>query len=965
MDGALPQLAADTFTVHTNDDPATLAVLANDVFAGYTGPGRITALSFPTAGGTADIAGDGKHVVFRPGADFSGTDTFSYVVDDQFTAQVTVQVVSPLADDTATVYPDGKPQTIDVLANDPFWSGYTAARQISWLSATTLGGTVSIGPDGKSVIYSAPAGLASLASLGEIDHFSYIVDGKYTADVAVTLFDPVPPSQSDLPQNSDPMVFAPTAGFSDWSAYTGAKLVTKAIGSVAGDQVSIAADGRSFTYQPPRDFLGTDTVTYVVDGKFSSSITINMGQVVAADSYAVDVNDPGTPLDVLANDIYYSGSSDSGTHLANLITTVTQPDHGGHVSIMDNGASLLYTPAANFIGTETFTYQANGKYTTTVSIDISRPGHDDFFPGAGGRIVADSRDNVLDVLANDFQRSGSHTITNVGPADSGGTVTISSDGQRLIYTPKPGFIGNEQFFYTVDGQYTANVTINVQSPAADISQVFDPDQEQSYRVDLSPGLRGFVGYSGPGLVTAVSVISGNATVAISPDGADALITGGDYQPLTISYTIDGKYTANVFVSFRWSNYLGSTSVVLDQNLAMQVDVLATAFENGSMAYYLGLPPYQGARVITAAFGAQHGTVSVSPDGKTVIYRSNDDFSGQDTFEYLVDGHELGSATVQVIRRVRDDQDRVTAGSHGNIFPVELNDQLGAGYTGIGRITQVGTAAHGTVSISSDGHSLVYTPTAGYAGADSVTYTVDGHLKATVAITVAAAADNAYPRFANLAALEDWLLANAIQQYSSQFGTGVDPLWFNTTFFASNDLQPRDSLQLAGYSQTNVQVQGVDEADVTEADANYLYVLSGGKLIITQAQSATPLSLVSQTAFDGTAVGMYLSGDRLTIVSQNSGFGGGPFISLRWSSNNSYSSQTIVTVFNVADRSHPLLVQKTVFDGANVDSREIWQPAISGPEPVEQWFRAARAQFDRSLNHVHAGFRWFAAGDQPL
>jgi uncharacterized secreted protein with C-terminal beta-propeller domain len=922
MDGALPQLAADTFTVHTNDDPVALNVLANDVFTGYAGPGVITALSFPTAGGTANISSDGHHVLFRPSADFSGTDTFSYVVDNQFTAQVDVQVVSPLANDTATAFPDGRPHTIDVLGNDPFWSGYTGARQITSLSATTLGGTVSIGPDDKSVIYSAPA---NFAELGQTDHFSYIVDGKYTADVAVSLFDPLAPSQQDVPQNSDPVTIAPAESFDQWPSYAGPQLVTKVVAETPGSSVSISPDGRSILYQPAKDFLGSDTITYVVDGKFSSTISVSVGQVVYPDSYAVDANDPGTLLNVLQNDIYYpSYSPGSSIRIANQITAVTEPDHGGHVSIADNGSQILYTPAANFIGSETFTYQANSRYTTSVTVDVSRPGRDDFFPNGGQTLVADSRSNVLDVLANDFYRAGTHSITSVGTASAGGTVTISPDGQRLLYSPQPGFIGQEQFFYTVDGQYTATVTVNVQSPAADITQQLDPNQEQSYRVDLSPGLRGIVGYTGQGVVTAVSIVSGDAAVTISPDGRGVMITGGNYSPVTVSYTIDGKYTANLFVSFNWSIYLGSSNTVVDQNLASQVDVLANSFEHGPSQYNSNLPPYQGPWLITAVFGAQHGTVSVAPGGKTVIYRSDDDYVGQDTFEYLVDGHELGSASVQVIRHVRDDQYRVNASSQGNVLPVELNDQLGAGYTGIGRITGVGTPVHGTIQISADGHSLVYTPTPGYAGADTVTYTVDGHLKATVTITVAATADSAYPRFASLAALEDWLLQNAIQQYSSLFGTAG----FEFGFAAGGMSMQSDIINngaianSADYSQTNVQVDGVDEADLTEADSNYLYVLSAGKLVITQAQSVTPLSLVSETPFDGTAVGMYLSGDRLTVVSQVTSM---PLISpltSRFLPTAWGNGQTIVTIFNVTDRSHPSLVQKTVFDGTNVDSRQI-------------------------------------------
>ncbi len=422
---------------------------------------------------------------------------------------------------------------------------------------------------------------------------------------------------------------------------------------------------------------------------------------------------------------------------------------------------------------------------------------------------------------------------------------------------------------------------------------------------------------GEGLITAVSIVSGSATATISPDGKAMLLTSDDFSTVQISYTLDGTYTANATIAFRHSRFLGWFNTVVDQNQASPLDVLAVApwqhFLNQQMFVY------QGPRLITAAFGAQHGTLSIAADGKSVIYHPDQDFVGSDSFRYLVDGQELATGYVHVIRRVRDDRYRVDAASQDNVLPVTVNDQLGGGYTGIGLITEVAAPVHGTAQISADGRKLLYTPAAGFTGVDSVQYTVDGHLRATVEITVAADTPSAFPRFDTLSALEEWLLANAVERYGYLFGSPV-----NTWAYSDGSIQLLSNA-LSGHSETNVQVAGVDEADLTENDGNFLYVLSGGKLVISRAQPGDLLAVFSETPVEGTPIGMYLDGDRLTVVSRSDTFS--PFqpspsqwLPQPWSGRN--TGEIIVTVFDVSDRGAPLVVQKTKLDGAYLDSRKI-------------------------------------------
>jgi hypothetical protein len=68
---------------------------------------------------------------------------------------------------------------------------------------------------------------------------------------------------------------------------------------------------------------------------------------------------------------------------------------------------------------------------------------------------------TIDVLANDSASSGALTLASAGPAGHG---SVQIDAGRLVYTPAPGFFGDDGFSYTVradDGGATATALVSV------------------------------------------------------------------------------------------------------------------------------------------------------------------------------------------------------------------------------------------------------------------------------------------------------------------------------------------------------------------------------------------------------------------------------------------------------------------------------------------------------------------------
>jgi len=91
-----PAAVDDVLEVRNGGLSYTIDVLAND-----TGPfdDPLTIKSFPTAPSHGDVSTDGAVVTYTPGSDFTGTDSFTYLIQDSFnltsTATVTINVTNP------------------------------------------------------------------------------------------------------------------------------------------------------------------------------------------------------------------------------------------------------------------------------------------------------------------------------------------------------------------------------------------------------------------------------------------------------------------------------------------------------------------------------------------------------------------------------------------------------------------------------------------------------------------------------------------------------------------------------------------------------------------------------------------------------------------------------------------------------------------------------------------------------
>lgn len=129
-----------------------------------------------------------------------------------------------------------------------------------------------------------------------------------------------------------------------------------------------------------------------------------------------------------------------------------------------------------------------------------------------------------------------------------------------------------------------------------------------------------------------------------------------------------------------------------------------------------------------------------------------------------------------------------------------------------------------------------------------------------------------------------------------------------------------------YSQTNIQVQGVDEADFIKSDGKYIYVISGKNVTIVDAYPAQEAKIVSQIAFENsTPSQIFISGDVLVVFGQIHSYYDGPvYKGIAVDSAMPYyrSSKTFVNIYDISDRSSPFLSRNYTIDGNYYNSRMI-------------------------------------------
>jgi len=419
---------------------------------------------------------------YTPSAEFSGIDSFIYRASDGNTTSeaviVTIQVQavndSPMSvSDSYTTIEDTTLFIADpgVLSND---TDPDSTIQAAILVSATNHGTLNLSSNGGFSY--APA-----TNFYGTDSFSYQAsDGQtngnqVTVQITVTPQNDPPVAASDSYNTSQDLsltVSAPGVLGND-SDPEGSTLTVTLVAGTANGTLSLYPTG-AFAYIPNSGFTGTDQFTYTnSDGNLNSLpavVTINISQVntppvAVSDTYSLDedialnISSPG----VLGNDTVAENQSLSAI-------LVQGPSHGT-LTLNSNGA-FLFTPYANYAGSDQFTYQVSDGQATSGTVIVSliiQPVNDS--PNASNDSYSTPANTVLSiaapgVLSNDTDIDSIALTTSLVVAAAHGDITLDPDGS-FEYNPDTDYSGGDSFSYVVnDGSInseSAIVTITIES----------------------------------------------------------------------------------------------------------------------------------------------------------------------------------------------------------------------------------------------------------------------------------------------------------------------------------------------------------------------------------------------------------------------------------------------------------------------------------------------------------------------
>jgi Bacterial Ig domain len=660
----------------------------------------------------------------------------------------------PLAD-TVLVNED-QTTVINVLANDGNVAGYSPI-----IKTAPTNGTVTLNADG-SVSFQPNANYFG------VDSFTY----KLTSGTAQSTTATVSIVVNAV--NDAPVVLPGTLVTNEENSIV-IDLLSQAT-DVDGDLLSVLvitqptqgslvrqANG-TFVYTPNANVNGTDSFSYKVTDGVADSSVVTMALTILASNDAPTV----TPQNVVlaedsstAIDLTNGAIDVDGDTLTAII--VSGPANG---SLVRNAAGLfVYTPNANFNGTDSFTYKVNDGIAdsneATVSLTVQAV-NDAPLVQARTLTLAEDTSATIDLLALATDVDGDVLTPTIVTGPNNGVVVRLADG-RFSYTPNANYFGADSFTYrvndgTVDSS-VATVSITVSSvndvPTAIVrNRVLAEDSNAA--IDLINGITDIDGDT----LTAI-IVSGpaNGTVVRNAAGLFVYTPNANFNG-TDSFTYkvnDGTADSNeeaVNLTIQSINDVPSVqarTLTLGEDTSATIDLLAQATDvDGDV-----LTP----AIVT---GPTNGVVVRLADGR-VSYTPNANYFGADSFTYRVNDGTVDSAVVTVSITVSSVNDVLVVTPQNIVLPEDSSAAIDLinGITDIDGDTLSAIIVSGPTNgslVRNAAGLFVYTPNANFNGTDSFTYKVnDGTAdsnEATVSLTIQAVNDAPLVQARTLTLAED-------------------------------------------------------------------------------------------------------------------------------------------------------------------------------------------------------------------
>jgi len=664
-----PVAVNDSYTANedTSLSIAAAGVLVNDTDA--DGNALTAVLVSNPANGTLTLNADGSFT-YTPNANWNGTDSFTYQASDgaatsnMATVTIAVNAVNDAPVAGADSYATNEDTAVSVPApgllgndNDVEGDALTAV-----LVSSPVHGTLTLNADG-SFTYTPNA------NYNGSDSFTYKAnDGAADSNVATVSL--TLSSANDAPVASDDayttdedtaLMIAPSGVLSNDTDVDGDPLTAAIVNAPTHGALTLNADG-SFTYTPAANYNGPDSFTYHAnDGQVDSNLAtvlltvnpINDAPVAANDAYNTNED---TSLTVAAPGPLGNDTDIDGNVLTAVL--VSGPAHG--TLAVNADGSFTYTPAANYNGSDSFSYEANdGQVASTVAtVNLTvNPVND--APVAGNDSYTTNRDTVLNVsapgvLGNDTDVEGSPLTASVVSNPAHGTLTFNADGS-FTYTPAAGFSGTDTFTYQAsDGAAASNVAIVTiavnavnHAPVA-VNDAYTTNEDAALTI-AAPGVMSNDTDADHDPLTAALVSNpAHGTLTFNANGSFTFVPAVNYNGSdSFTYKVnDGQTDSNVATVNVTVNAVNDAPVAVNDSYSTNRNTTLTVPALGVLSNDTDV---EGS-ALTAALvaGPSHGTLTLNANG-SFAYVPTNNYSGNDTFTYQANDGAADSnvATVSI------------------------------------------------------------------------------------------------------------------------------------------------------------------------------------------------------------------------------------------------------------------------------------------------------------------------------
>jgi len=596
--------------------------------------------------GTVVMNNDGSYI-YTPNPDYNGPDNFIVVVNDgdaNSDPQTITMNVGPVDDAPVVTSPTlvtAEDTSIDIL---PATVGYDIDSPAFSINVVTppTNGEIFVNADG-SVTYKPNA------DFNGTDTFRYILfDGTTdSTDVGTVTI-------NVMPVNDAPIASSPTLATAEDSALT---IPVADLGTdIDGDPLTVQIESQpqhgtvtinpngSIEYTPEANYNGPDSFTYRINDGSTDSAPGVVNLVVTPVNDAPTATSPTIGVDEDSSVIISApqlGSDIDGDPLT--ITISSQPQHGT-LELQPDG-TVKYTPEADYNGLDNFTYTVNdgsvGSNEGTVYLNVS-PVND--APTANSPTLFVNEDGSLDIpviqLGNDID--GDSLVVNIITPPANGILIQNPDGS-VTYQPNADFNGIDSFQYTVGdnnvdsdvGTATINVIAVNDAPIPKSPTLGLPEDTS---LSLSPTDLG-TDVDGDPLTITIVTPPANGTLTLNDDGSVTYTPTQDYNGNdSFSYTVnDGTIDSAIGTVKLVIAPVNDAPVVTEPTVDVSEDTqviipisdLGSDIDGDTLTVIITNPP-------------EHGTIVVNDNG-TVTYTPNPDYTGPDSFTYIVNDGTVNSS----------------------------------------------------------------------------------------------------------------------------------------------------------------------------------------------------------------------------------------------------------------------------------------------------------------------------------